>query len=50
MSGKGTIPQANIWSGKGIVDLEIYGLLKADYLANAAKLEHAVSQRNEGSF
>lgn len=29
---EGTIRQANIWSGKGLVDLEIYGLLKEDYL------------------
>jgi [ribosomal protein S5]-alanine N-acetyltransferase len=28
---EGTLRQANLWSGKGIVDLEIYGLLKEDY-------------------
>jgi [ribosomal protein S5]-alanine N-acetyltransferase len=28
---EGTLRQATFWSGKGIVDLEIYGLLKADY-------------------
>ncbi|MDQ0891395.1 ribosomal-protein-alanine N-acetyltransferase [Paenibacillus sp. V4I9] len=28
---EGIIRQATIWSGKGIVDLEIYGILKGDY-------------------
>ncbi|WP_442600124.1 GNAT family N-acetyltransferase [Neobacillus sp. D3-1R] len=28
---EGTLRQATLWSGKGIVDLEIYGLLKQDY-------------------
>ncbi|KOP67366.1 alanine acetyltransferase [Bacillus sp. FJAT-18019] len=30
-SKEGTLRQANIWSGKGIVDLEIYAILKKDY-------------------
>jgi ribosomal-protein-alanine N-acetyltransferase len=29
---EGTIRQATLWSGKGIVDLEIYGLLKNEYV------------------
>lgn len=28
---EGTLRQATLWSGKGIVDLEIYGMLKEDY-------------------
>jgi [ribosomal protein S5]-alanine N-acetyltransferase len=28
---EGTLRQAMLWSGKGIVDLEIYSLLKEDY-------------------
>ncbi|MGO0059453.1 GNAT family N-acetyltransferase [Brevibacillus fluminis] len=28
---EGTLRQAALWSGKGIVDLEIYGMLKHDY-------------------
>lgn len=28
---EGTLRQAAIWSGKGIVDLEIYGMLKEEY-------------------
>lgn len=28
---EGTLRQATLWSGKGIVDLEIYGLVKEDY-------------------
>ncbi|TGU64337.1 N-acetyltransferase, partial [Mesorhizobium sp. M00.F.Ca.ET.186.01.1.1] len=28
---EGTLRQAALWSGKGIVDLEIYGLLREDY-------------------
>jgi len=28
---EGTLRQATLWSGKGIVDLEIYGLLKEEY-------------------
>ncbi|MDD7793160.1 GNAT family N-acetyltransferase [Clostridium sp. 'White wine YQ'] len=31
---EGTIRQGNFWPGKGIVDLEYYGLLKEDYLKN----------------
>lgn len=30
---EGTLRQASVWSGKGIVDLEVYGLLKEDYAA-----------------
>lgn len=30
-SKEGTLRQANIWSGKGIVDLEIYAILKKDF-------------------
>ncbi|MCY8720920.1 MULTISPECIES: GNAT family N-acetyltransferase [unclassified Bacillus (in: firmicutes)] len=29
---EGVIRQASYWSGKGVVDLEIYGLLKNDYV------------------
>ena len=29
---EGTLRQANVWTGKGIVDLEIYAILKQDYL------------------
>lgn len=28
---EGLLRQAFIWSGKGIIDLEIYGILKGDY-------------------
>ncbi|MEB2298600.1 GNAT family N-acetyltransferase [Lysinibacillus xylanilyticus] len=28
---EGLLRQASLWSGKGVVDLEIYGLLKEDY-------------------
>ena len=28
---EGTLRQASLWSGKGIVDLEIYGLLQGEY-------------------
>lgn len=28
---EGTLRQAALWSGKGVVDLEIYGILKEDY-------------------
>jgi len=28
---EGTIRQANLWTGKGIVDLELYAILKASY-------------------
>ncbi|MBK1812810.1 GNAT family N-acetyltransferase [Clostridium sp. YIM B02505] len=28
---EGLLRQASLWSGKGVVDLEIYGLLKTDY-------------------
>ncbi|WP_409291362.1 GNAT family N-acetyltransferase [Peribacillus sp. SCS-37] len=30
---EGTLRQAALWSGKGIVDLEIYGLLREDFFA-----------------
>lgn len=29
---EGLLRQATLWSGKGIVDLEIYGILKKDYI------------------
>lgn len=29
---EGTLRQATLWSGKGIVDLEIYSMLKEDYV------------------
>jgi ribosomal-protein-alanine N-acetyltransferase len=29
---EGTLRQATLWAGKGIVDLEIYSILKADYV------------------
>ncbi|MET3196689.1 RimJ/RimL family protein N-acetyltransferase [Bacillus sp. OAE603] len=29
---EGTLRQATIWSGKGIVDLEIYSILKEEYM------------------
>lgn len=29
---EGLLRQATLWSGKGVVDLEIYGLLKEDYV------------------
>ncbi len=29
---EGTLRQAALWAGKGIVDLEIYGILKEDYV------------------
>lgn len=29
---EGTLRQASLWSGKGIVDLEMYGILKEDYV------------------
>lgn len=28
---EGVIRQATIWAGKGLVDLELFGLLKSDY-------------------
>lgn len=31
---EGLLRQATVWSGKGVVDLEIYGLLKGDYEQN----------------
>ncbi|WP_166244068.1 GNAT family N-acetyltransferase [Paenibacillus turpanensis] len=34
-SKEGTLRQASLWSGKGIVDLEIYGILKNDYPLDA---------------
>ncbi|MFC3749601.1 GNAT family N-acetyltransferase [Paenibacillus sp. GCM10012306] len=30
---EGTLRQASLWAGKGIVDLEIYSILKEDYVA-----------------
>ncbi|MEB2281905.1 GNAT family N-acetyltransferase [Lysinibacillus xylanilyticus] len=33
-SQEGLIRQAALWSGKGVVDLEIYGLLKEEYTVN----------------
>ncbi|WP_410771561.1 GNAT family N-acetyltransferase [Fontibacillus sp. BL9] len=30
---EGTLRQAKVWTGKGIVDLEIYGILQRDYFA-----------------
>jgi [ribosomal protein S5]-alanine N-acetyltransferase len=29
---EGTLRQATLWSGKGIVDLEIYSILREDYI------------------
>lgn len=29
---EGTLRQATIWGGKGVIDLEIYGILKEDYV------------------
>lgn len=29
---EGTLRQATIWAGKGVIDLEIYGILKQDYV------------------
>ncbi|MGE8207186.1 GNAT family N-acetyltransferase [Heyndrickxia sp. NPDC080065] len=29
---EGLLRQASIWSGKGVIDLEIYGILKDDYI------------------
>lgn len=31
---EGLLRQAKVWSGKGVVDLEIYGLLKEEYMVN----------------
>ncbi|CEH28996.1 alanine acetyltransferase [Aneurinibacillus migulanus] len=31
---EGLLRQASLWSGKGVVDLEIYGILKEDYMNN----------------
>lgn len=31
-SKEGVLRQATFWSGKGVIDLEIYGILKEDYL------------------
>ncbi|KEK22833.1 GNAT family N-acetyltransferase [Bacillus gaemokensis] len=31
---EGLLRQASLWSGKGIVDLEIYGIIKEDYMRN----------------
>lgn len=33
---EGTLRQAAFWSGKGIVDIEIYGMLKQDYMQKNA--------------
>ncbi len=32
---EGLLRQATLWSGKGVVDLEIYGLLKEDYISHS---------------
>lgn len=32
---EGLLRQATLWSGKGVVDLEIYGLLKEDYVSHS---------------
>jgi ribosomal-protein-alanine N-acetyltransferase len=29
---EGTLRQANVWSGKGIVDLEVYSILRDGYI------------------
>ncbi|MCX2824989.1 GNAT family protein [Bacillus pseudomycoides] len=29
---EGVLRQASLWSGKGVIDLEIYGILKEDYI------------------
>ncbi|MHA7583392.1 GNAT family N-acetyltransferase [Paenibacillus vandeheii] len=29
---EGTLRQATLWSGKGIIDLEVYGILREDYV------------------
>ncbi|MBW7474710.1 GNAT family N-acetyltransferase [Paenibacillus oenotherae] len=34
---EGLLRQAELWSGKGVVDLEIYGILKADYMQSRAQ-------------
>jgi ribosomal-protein-alanine N-acetyltransferase len=39
---EGTIRQANIWAGKGIVDLEIYGFLKEDYINNTTEITRRI--------
>lgn len=31
---EGLLRQATLWSGKGVIDLEIYGLLKEEYKVN----------------
>ncbi|MBP1903833.1 ribosomal-protein-alanine N-acetyltransferase [Paenibacillus turicensis] len=31
---EGTLRQATIWAGKGVIDLEIYSILKQDYVKN----------------
>ncbi|MEB3053151.1 GNAT family protein [Bacillus pseudomycoides] len=31
---EGVLRQASLWSGKGVIDLEIYGILKEDYIQN----------------
>ncbi|WP_379137871.1 GNAT family N-acetyltransferase [Paenibacillus sp. sgz500958] len=33
---EGTLRQASVWSGKGVVDLQIYGILKEEYMAHSA--------------
>lgn len=35
---EGLLRQASLWSGKGVVDLEIYGILKEDYTNNLYKV------------
>ncbi|MNI81553.1 Ribosomal-protein-serine acetyltransferase [compost metagenome] len=29
---EGTLRQASLWSGKGVIDLELYSILKGDYV------------------
>jgi RimJ/RimL family protein N-acetyltransferase len=38
---EGTLRQATLWSGKGVVDLEIYSLLKEDYVNSASHIERS---------
>jgi ribosomal-protein-alanine N-acetyltransferase len=35
---EGTLRQAHVWSGKGLVDLEIYSILAEEYFASIGKL------------
>lgn len=34
---EGTLRQAHVWSGKGLVDLEIYSILAEEYFASIGK-------------